>query len=284
MADQGKKDPSLSLSNHYSNGTEGVHQKIHCLYKTIGFPHPKASNELKDEFVEYSKKVAPIISIKHDGINIFIDSNGGKVLKKIDECKKDVMKVRDTSILPRSEWIYVELAIYWIDVIKANDPVDVFIWSAMKKIDGIYHLKFLDITPEGPKLNWKPLSEFDTSTYELMGPKTGTIVNAYQFINYNRDVVGEGWKVDNYPEHFFIQHGIIPFHLEKSIYSDLEELKNFILNSRIEGIVFKFSFDNFNHYFKLNRGHINSHHVGLPLNFLFGINCTTQTLTDFCTI
>jgi len=250
------------------------HQKIHCLFQTVGNPHPKAANRLKLSFVEYSEKMDPVISIKHDGINTYINGKNGKIYKKIDERQKDVMKARDTSILPRNEWIYVELAIYWIDIIKANDPVDATFFSAMKNIDGVLHLKRLHMTENGLKLSWIPIHEFDAWTYELLGPKTGTIVNAYEFPVVSRDIVCDGWRVDSFPEHFWVKHGDFTIKLDKSIYSELDNLREWVLKNQLEGLVFQFTFDDFSHYFKLNRGHINGKKIGLPLVVLPGFHLT----------
>jgi len=264
----------------------GVTDKVYCLFETMNHSesnsgvyqpryHKRATGQLREDFLKCLADSQPEISVKYDGTNSFIDPKVGTVFKRIDPNNPHP---RNTSTLPKEEWTssYSDEfhTLFWVDVLKAKDPVDSAYYSAMKWVDSVLHLRVL-VYPEDKNaplaLAWKPISEFNRTTYELMGPNTGTIVNAYDFPAHPCISRTDTWEVET-NEHFFVEHGAFTVDIPNDVFTDHAKLREAVINLKVEGVVFAFYKNTADRkYFKVNRNHVDAREVGFPLHIVPGV-------------
>jgi hypothetical protein len=260
----------------------GVTEKIYCLFKTTEFGAGDApcfkhidlsggnAPTIHAEFAALASDQTPEITVKFDGICSFIDPQTSQVYKRINP---DKPAQRNTTILPKEKWIqtfednYHNL--YWINIQEADDPTDSPFFAAVKIREGtITHAKVLERTPTGGQLCWRPIGQLRRTTYELVGPSV--LSDRYHSKRIPTMVHTGGRDFEEF-EHFFVEHGLFPISIPDKRYMELDYLKQYILDTRIEGLVFHFpSSQGKMRRWKLNRFHLEKPYDGNAYNILPG--------------
>eukprot|EP01127_Copromyxa_protea_P003745 TRINITY_DN1352_c0_g1_i5.p2 TRINITY_DN1352_c0_g1~~TRINITY_DN1352_c0_g1_i5.p2 ORF type:complete len:304 (-),score=16.77 TRINITY_DN1352_c0_g1_i5:1080-1991(-) len=152
-----------------------------------------------------------------------------------------------------------EVEFYWVDITNDNSADNQYYHSALIRHENqIKSIAMIVPTASGGfEIVETPVSDIETGTYELIGPKVQG--NPYRLPATKVPVPilrKEQNKILQVEQHFFIRHGIVDI---SQIFRDavpdfnLESVRNFIVSRMIEGIVLHFPGKCM---VKVNRGHI----------------------------
>eukprot|EP01127_Copromyxa_protea_P003741 TRINITY_DN1352_c0_g1_i1.p2 TRINITY_DN1352_c0_g1~~TRINITY_DN1352_c0_g1_i1.p2 ORF type:complete len:274 (-),score=17.57 TRINITY_DN1352_c0_g1_i1:1080-1901(-) len=199
-----------------------------------------------------------LITIKHDGqcSKLVHTDTGIRVYRRLD-VRKD-KRPPDNSV-PAGLNSQGEVEFYWVDITNDNSADNQYYHSALIRHENqIKSIAMIVPTASGGfEIVETPVSDIETGTYELIGPKVQG--NPYRLPATKVPVPilrKEQNKILQVEQHFFIRHGIVDI---SQIFRDavpdfnLESVRNFIVSRMIEGIVLHFPGKCM---VKVNRGHI----------------------------
>lgn len=225
----------------------------------------ESTGELNPDFLECIEKMGiPHVSVKHDGTSSMIlrDSHSGKLkLYKRLDIRKGKQAPTDSlrPFIPDNK----EPEICWIDITKSTSPADNQFLSGVSRdaeleISGVWVVvPALPCPQRSNEIIQKLVDSKDfvpSGTYELVGPKVSDhyidITGTHQIMlgKKNREP-----KPTDVPVHVFVKHGSFELEWNQDTFTCYENMKDFIVSNKYEGLVFRFSDGTL---FKVNRGHI----------------------------
>jgi len=176
--------------------------------------------------------------------------------------------------------------IAWIDITDSTDPDDKYHLAAIHReldTNGVTTLKYWTIDTS----NTPVLKVMTNGTFELVGPAIqnnpyGLLKDSLVPVRLNSKSKKGEFSIHQLPRHYLFEHGCFPvkdFDFNMFLSSDpvslsqqdpVQRARDFIVNNRIEGIVFHPQHEDFP-MFKINRGHIGvdievDHAKGIHLN------------------
>eukprot|EP01130_Rhizamoeba_saxonica_P013548 TRINITY_DN5791_c0_g1_i2.p1 TRINITY_DN5791_c0_g1~~TRINITY_DN5791_c0_g1_i2.p1 ORF type:complete len:261 (-),score=69.13 TRINITY_DN5791_c0_g1_i2:70-852(-) len=238
--------------------------------------HDDADRDISDNFRRKleDSSISMVATIKHDGTCSYIQINDDGLLqiyKRYDIRPGKGRTIPEDAIMGAINENGVA-DICWINITKSLSPGDAHFLGAYKRDEdlNITELSMVNmISPDEFSLEWVPISDIKPGTYELIGPKVQG--NIYKLPT--EDIIEhtlmkkKKMRLSEIPRHYFVEHGIFPvtdteFTIETF---ELETVRDYIVERRIEGLVFHCSDGSL---FKVNRGHIGveiDHGSGLRL-------------------
>jgi hypothetical protein len=232
----------------------------------------ESTGEYNPEFLERYETEKPKVTVKHDGTCTLLkrDEHGNLRLYK----RYDVRKGKTPPENSIAAFTDVP-EFYWIDITDSTDPSDQYHLASVTRkpigVEGNYQITsikcvvptFLEKSstknkgeraPQGYQFLTCDAMDISEGTYELVGEKIQS--NHHRMpTDINCDVMVRQ-SVKSITEHYLIPHG--SFHIETKLFEEnlptFDDLREFIVDNQMEGIVFHFSDGSM---YKVNRGHLN---------------------------